>query len=81
MADSYAAGDWETDDLVMLFRLFLQNLEVMDGMEGGWATVLNKFARWAYLISQKTPLREAGATSPCTTTWATTFMNSCSTPP
>ena len=49
VADSYAAGDWETDDMVMLFRLFLQNLDVMDGMEGGWATVLNKFARWAYL--------------------------------
>jgi len=57
VADSYAAGDWHTDDLVMLFRLFLQNLEVMDGMEGGWATVLNKFARWAYLISQKNTVK------------------------
>ena len=57
VADSYAAGDWEADDLVMLFRLFLQNLEVMDGMEGGWATVLNKFARWAYLISQKNTVK------------------------
>ncbi len=57
VADSYAAGDWETDDLVMLFRLFLQNLDVMDRMEGGWATVLNKFARWAYLISQKNTVK------------------------
>jgi len=57
VADSYAAGDWETDDMVMLFRLFLQNLDVMDGMEGGWATVLNKFARWAYLISQKNTVK------------------------
>jgi cyclopropane-fatty-acyl-phospholipid synthase len=57
VADSYTAGDWETDDMVMLFRLFLQNLKVMDGMEGGWATVLNKFARWAYLITQKNTVK------------------------
>jgi cyclopropane-fatty-acyl-phospholipid synthase len=57
VADSYAAGDWDSDDLVILFRLFLQNLKVMDGMEGGWATVLNKFARWAYLISQKNTVK------------------------
>ena len=75
MADSYAAGDWETDDMVMFFRLFLQNLKVMDGMEGGWATVLNKFARWACLVSQKNTVKEASVTSPYTTTWATISMN------
>ena len=53
VADSYAAGDWTTNDLVLLFRLFLQNQEVMDGMEGGWATLLNKIARWGYALSQK----------------------------
>ena len=30
VADSYADGDWTTNDLVMVFRLFLQNLKVMD---------------------------------------------------
>ena len=53
VADSYAAGDWDTTDLVTFFRFFLQNQKVMDGMESGWATLLNKFARWAYLFSQK----------------------------
>ena len=53
VADSYAAGDWDTTDLVTFFRFFLQNQKVMDGMESGWATLLNKFARWAYLLSQK----------------------------
>jgi cyclopropane-fatty-acyl-phospholipid synthase len=57
VADSYAAGDWGTCDLVGFFRLFLQNLEVMDNMEGGWATLFNKFARWAYLISQKNTVK------------------------
>ena len=50
VADSYASGDWSTPDLGMLFRLFLRNLEVMDGLEGGWATLLNKVARWGCLL-------------------------------
>ncbi len=53
VADSYADGDWETDDLVGLFRLFLQNLQTLDDMESGLATLLNKLARWSYEISQK----------------------------
>lgn len=53
VADSYSAGDWDTTDLVSFFRFFLQNQKVMDGMESGWATLLNKFARWAYLLGQK----------------------------
>lgn len=53
VADSYAEGDWDTPDLVNVFRLFLQNQDVMDGMEGGWASLLNKFARWAYVFGQK----------------------------
>ena len=57
VADSYASGDWSTPDLVMLFRLFLRNLEVMDGMEGGWATLLNKIARWGYALSQRNTIK------------------------
>ena len=57
VADSYAAGDWDTTDLVTFFRFFLQNQKVMDGMESGWATLLNKFARWAYLLSQKNTIQ------------------------
>ena len=57
VADSYADGDWTSTDLVMLFRLFLQNLEVMDGMEGGWATLLNKIARWGYALSQRNTIK------------------------
>ena len=53
VADSYADGDWETADLVGLFRLFLQNLKILDDLEGGLATILNKLARCSYEISQK----------------------------
>ena len=57
VADSYAEGDWETPDLVSVFRFFLQNQEVMDGMEGGWATLLNKIAHLSYKISQRNTLQ------------------------
>ena len=57
VADSYASGDWQTPDLVGFFRLFLQNLEVMDGMERGWASLLNRIARWGYLLGQKNTVK------------------------
>lgn len=57
VADSFADGDWSSPDLVMLFRFFLKNQRVMDGMEGGWATFLNKIARWSYAIGQKNTIK------------------------
>ena len=57
VADSYANGDWDSTDLVSFFRFFIQNQNVMDGMENGWATLLNKFARWAYLVGQKNTIQ------------------------
>ncbi len=53
VADSYADGDWDTPDMVKLFRLFLQNQKVMDDMEGGIATLLNKLAMCSYQLFQK----------------------------
>jgi len=57
VADSYAAGDWQTTGLVGFFRIFLQNLEVMDQVEGGGAALLNKVARWGYLLGQKNTVK------------------------
>ena len=30
------AGDWETDDLVGVLRLFLANRSVLEALDGGW---------------------------------------------
>ena len=57
VADSYADGDWDSPDLVSVFRFFLQNQKIMDGMEVGWATLLNKIARWSYLLGQKNTIQ------------------------
>ena len=57
VADSYADGDWNTPDLVKVFRLFLQNQEVMDAMESGWARILNYLARFAYALGKRNTLQ------------------------
>lgn len=57
VADSFADGDWSTPDLVSFFRLFLRNQKVMDGLEGGWATLLNKAALAAYFLTQRNTLQ------------------------
>ena len=56
-ADSYAKGDWDSNDLVALFQLFLQNMEVLDDMEQGFARLFNKFARWVYEIGYKNTVK------------------------
>jgi cyclopropane-fatty-acyl-phospholipid synthase len=57
VADSYSDGDWSTPDMVKLFRLYLQNHDVMESMEGVLATVLNKLAMWSYQLSQKNTIQ------------------------
>lgn len=36
-AESYMAGEWSTSDLTALCRIMIQNADVMDSMESGWA--------------------------------------------
>ena len=46
---SYLRGDWDTKDLVALFRLFLRNADAMADLEGGiswWIRPLNEVRRW-----------------------------------
>lgn len=48
VADSHSDGDWDSPDLVALFRLFLRNLETSDSLEGGLARILGRIALWTY---------------------------------
>lgn len=48
--EAYMAGYWRCDDLTGLVRILLQNREVLDGMEGGLASLtvpLQKALHWA----------------------------------
>ena len=39
LAESYAAGEWDTPDLTSVVRLVARNVATMDGLEGGLATL------------------------------------------
>jgi cyclopropane-fatty-acyl-phospholipid synthase len=48
--EAYMAGYWRCNDLTALVRILLQNRQVLDGMEGGWAALtapLQKALHWA----------------------------------
>ncbi len=42
-AESYVRGEWTTDDLPALMRLFAANREALDGLETGWARLSQPF--------------------------------------
>jgi hypothetical protein len=73
--ESYMAGDWHSDDLTGLLRLLLRNRAVVDGMETGWRDCRRRCVGLP-TAATATPAPAAGATSPPTTTWATTSTGS-----
>lgn len=47
--EAYMRGDWSTDDITNVVRLFVRNRELLDGMESGWAKIgtgLSKALHW-----------------------------------
>lgn len=48
--EAYMQGYWSTDDLTAVMRIILQNRDVLDGMETGWARLtepVRKILHWA----------------------------------
>ena len=45
-AEAYIRGDWDCDDLTSLFRIFLQNREIAEHVDGG----LSRLARWGHRL-------------------------------
>ena len=42
-AESYVRGEWSSEDLTTVMRLFARNREVLDGLETGWARLSQPF--------------------------------------
>lgn len=42
-AESYMAGEWSTDDLTRLVRIFIRNEKVLQGIDSGWASLTLPF--------------------------------------
>ncbi|MDX1432856.1 MAG: cyclopropane-fatty-acyl-phospholipid synthase family protein, partial [Gammaproteobacteria bacterium] len=53
-AESYMASRWSADDLTALMRILLRETAVMDGMEGGLATVRNALAALRHRLRANT---------------------------
>lgn len=52
--ESFMAGDWSTDDLTALARIFVVNRQVLDGMDGGFARLANPARRMLHALARNT---------------------------
>jgi len=53
-AEAYMAGDWDTDDLVGLLRLFLANRTVLESLEGGLNLLQKPLRRLHHFFNRDT---------------------------
>jgi cyclopropane-fatty-acyl-phospholipid synthase len=57
LAESYAAGHWDTSDLVALVRLAARNMPALDRLRDRWRPLLRPVQRAGALARRNTPLR------------------------
>lgn len=53
-AESYMTGDWTTPDLALLVRLMVRNMDILDGMEGGFAKLSKPMLKLVHRFNQNT---------------------------
>lgn len=53
-AESYIAGDWDCDDLTRLIQIFVRNRDLLDGLEGGSATIKNALLKVGHYFNKNT---------------------------
>ena len=53
-AESYMDGDWDSDDVTALVRLFARNHQVLDGLDSGWTKLGLLGARAVYAARRNT---------------------------
>ena len=53
-AEAYVHGDWSTDDLTAVVRLFLRNRHVLDGLETGAARLAQPLRALAHALNKNT---------------------------
>ncbi|WP_025770719.1 SAM-dependent methyltransferase [Thioalkalivibrio sp. HK1] len=56
-AESWMDGDWDSDDLTALIRLFTRNIAISDLMEGGMARLAGFAARMAAMMRRNTRIK------------------------
>ncbi len=53
-AESYMTGDWTTPNLTMVVRVMVKNIDILDQMEGGIASVSRPFLKLLHRYNQNT---------------------------
>lgn len=51
-AEAYMTGDWSTPDLTALVRIMVRNMDILDQMEGGLATLSRPVLKWFHRHNQ-----------------------------
>ena len=52
--ESYIVGDWTSDNLTNVVRIMVRNMELLDGIEGGIASLVNPFRKLLHWFNRNT---------------------------
>jgi cyclopropane-fatty-acyl-phospholipid synthase len=53
-AEAYMTGDWNTPDLTMLMRVMVRNMDLLNQMEGGLASLSRPVLKWFHKLNENT---------------------------
>lgn len=53
-AEAFMTGDWTTPDLTRLMRVMVRNMDILNGLEGGLATLSKPFLKGFHWLNQNT---------------------------
>lgn len=53
-AEAYMTGDWNTPDLTMLMRVMVRNMDLLNQMEGGLASISRPLLKWFHRLNENT---------------------------
>lgn len=53
-SEAYMTGDWTSPDLTMLMRVMVKNMDILNQMEGGIATLSRPILKWFHRLNENT---------------------------
>lgn len=53
-SEAYMTGDWTTPNLTMLMRVMVRNMDILNQMEGGIATLSRPVLKWFHKLNENT---------------------------
>lgn len=53
-SEAYMTGDWTSPDLTSLVRVMAKNMDILDEMEGGFASISKPMLKWFHRLNQNT---------------------------